>query len=88
MTDEIKIVPREFELGIDLDSSENICMRLGVWPHNGGPQTSIRLEVEDARNIATAMLGHVSAIEAMRTRFAGRWSELAAQVESSELLEG
>ncbi|MDM2350227.1 Uncharacterised protein [Mycobacteroides abscessus subsp. abscessus] len=87
MNDETKIIPTEFEIGIDLDNSENICMRLGVIPANGA-MTSIRLEVEDAHNIATALLGHVSAIEAMRTRFAGRWSELVEQVQASELLDG
>ncbi|WP_457160649.1 hypothetical protein [Mycobacteroides abscessus] len=86
--DELLVIPEYFEVGVDLDSSENIIMRLGIQPRDGGPLISVRMEVGDAHNIGSNLLAHVSAIHGLRQRFEGKWSQLVAQVHEADALDG
>lgn len=86
--DEVLVIPEFFEIGVNLDSSENIIMRLGIQPRDGGPMISVRMEVGDAQNVGSNLLAHVSAIHGLRERFDGKWSQLVAQVHEADALDG
>lgn len=86
--DEVMVIPEYFEIGVDLESQENIVMRLGIRPRDGGPLISVRMEVGDAQNVGSNLLAHVSAIQGLRERFNGRWNDLVTMVNEADALDG